>query len=52
MERRKPEKGLIINSDWRSQYTSKEFREYCRKNHIQQSMSRTGCPYDNAVMEL
>jgi transposase InsO family protein len=47
----KPEKGLILHSDQGSQYTSREFREYCKKNHVQQSMSRGGCPYDNAPME-
>ena len=51
LERHKPEKGLILHSDQGSQYTSKEFSEYCKKNHIQQSMSGAGCPYDNAPME-
>lgn len=47
----KPKKGLILHSDQGSQYTSKEFNGYCIKHHVQQSMSRAGCPYDNAPME-
>ena len=44
-------KKLIIHSDQGSQYTSKEFTEFCSKHCITQSMSRAGCPYDNAPME-
>ncbi len=44
-------KGLILHSDQGCQFTSKEFVEFCRQNHIQQSMSKAGCPYDNAPME-
>lgn len=47
----KPSKGIILHSDQGSQFTSKEFNNYCKKHHIQQSMSRAGCPYDNAPME-
>ena len=47
----KPEKGIILHSDQGSQYTSKEFNEFCERNFVQQSMSRAGCPYDNAPME-
>ncbi len=46
-----PEAGLILHSDQGSQFTSNTFTDYCKKRHIQQSMSREGCPYDNAVME-
>lgn len=42
---------IILHSDQGSQYTSKKFIEYCEKNKIKQSMSRAGCPYDNAPME-
>ena len=42
---------IILHSDQGSQYSSKKFVEYCKKNMIQQSMSRAGCPYDNAPME-
>ena len=42
---------LILHSDQGSQYTSKEFTEYCEIVGITQSMSKAGCPYDNAPME-
>lgn len=51
LNRRKPRKGVVLHSDQGSQYTSEEFTLYCEKNHVQQSMSKAGCPYDNAVME-
>lgn len=46
-----PEAGLILHSDKGSQFTSNTFTNFCKKRHNQQSMSRAGCPYDNAVME-
>ena len=51
LERHIPGKGLILHSDQGSQFTSKDFTEFCEKNHVQQSMSHAGCPYDNAPME-
>ena len=42
---------LLLHSDRGSQYTSKEFTEYCESVGITQSMSNAGCPYDNAPME-
>lgn len=42
---------LILHSDQGSQFTSKAFVEYCKLRNVRQSMSRAGCPYDNAVME-
>ncbi|MEG2584483.1 MAG: IS3 family transposase [Oscillospiraceae bacterium] len=47
----KTHKGIILHSDQGSQYTSKNFIEFCGQNGIIQSMSRAGCPYDNAPME-
>lgn len=44
-------KDLILHSDQGSQFASYEFTEYCLENNITQSMSKAGCPYDNAVME-
>lgn len=44
----KPSAGLIIHSDQGSQYTSKAFNDFCGSNKIKQSMSKAGCPYDNA----
>ena len=51
LKRRKPKKWLILHSDQGCQFASKAFTKYCRRHHIQQSMSRAGCPYDNAPME-
>ena len=42
---------LLVHSDQGSQYTSKEFTEFCEKLDITQSMSKAGYPYDNAPME-
>ena len=42
---------LVLHSDRGSQFTSKEFVEFCKENSITQSMSKAGCPYDNAPME-
>lgn len=47
----KPADGLILHSDQGSQYTSKPFTIFCEANKTQQSMSKAGCPYDNAPME-
>ena len=46
-----PRKGLILHTDQGSQYTSNQFSSFCSMQKIQQSMSRAGCPYDNAPME-
>lgn len=51
LNRHKPGKGLILHSDQGSQFTSKEFNDFCVENNVQQSMSHAGCPYDNAPME-
>lgn len=47
----KPSEGLILHSDQGCQFTSWAFADYCKENGIVQSMSRSGCPYDNAPME-
>lgn len=44
-------KDLILHSDQGCQFTSKEFIEFCQSKKITQSMSKAGCPYDNAPME-
>ena len=46
-----PEKGLIINTDRCSQYTSHNFKLALKSCRFIHSMSRKGNPYDNAVME-
>ena len=42
---------LILHSDQGTQFTSKKFTDFCKELGITQSMSRAGCPYDNAPME-
>jgi transposase InsO family protein len=42
---------LILHSDQGSQYTSRDFVEFCESAGITQSMSKAGYPYDNAPME-
>lgn len=43
--------NLVLHSDQGGQFTSAEFVQKCRELGISQSMSRAGCPYDNAPME-
>jgi putative transposase len=52
VEARRPEGGsLLHHSDRGCQYTSDAYQHALRTLGIQCSMSRTGCCYDNAVME-
>jgi putative transposase len=48
---RVPAAGVIFHSDRGTQYTSREFAEYCTNNGIRRSLGRTGICYDNAVSE-
>lgn len=48
---RNPPHGVIFHSDRGSQYTSDEFRDFCRTNGVRPSVGRTGICYDNAVAE-
>jgi len=48
---RKPSKGVIFHSDRGTQYTSKEFSDWCQKHHVTRSLGRTGVCFDNAVAE-
>ena len=51
LRQRKPPAGLVFHSDRGCQYTSHTFRDRLRLSQVQQSMSRSGCCYDNAVAE-
>lgn len=52
IESRRPESGTLLHhSDRGCQYTSDGYQRILRTLGIQCSMSRTGCCYDNAVME-
>ena len=49
--RRRPAQGLIFHSDRGSQYCSKRFQALVKGAGGIQSMSGTGCCYDNAITE-
>ncbi len=51
LRQRQPPAGCIFHSDRGCQYTSYAFRERLAIAQLRQSMSRTGCCYDNAVAE-
>jgi transposase InsO family protein len=51
LRQRRPPAGLIFHSDRGCQYTSQAFRDRLRLAEIRQSMSRSGCCYDNAAAE-
>jgi len=51
INRRRPEKGLMIHSDRGVQYACEEFRKVINQFGIIQSMSRKGNCWDNAVAE-
>jgi putative transposase len=44
-------RDAIFHSDRGTQYTSKEFAEFCKTVNIRRSMGRTGVCWDNAVAE-
>jgi len=48
---RRPESGLVYHSDRGSQYASRDCRRLLADQGAQQSMSRRGNCYDNAIME-
>ena len=48
---RYPIEGAILHSDRGSQYTSDDFREELKKNHLHQSLSGAGHCYDYARMK-
>ena len=51
VRRQRPKPGLIFHSDRGVQYASNAYRAALERHGIQQSMSRKGDPYDNAVAE-
>jgi putative transposase len=48
---RRPERGLVYHSDRGSQYASRDCQQLLADQGAQQSMSRRGNCYDNAMME-
>lgn len=51
LKQEKYPKNLILHSDQGQQFASWEFVVFCKEQGITQSMSKAGCPYDNAPME-
>ncbi len=51
LKKEKPSNGILLHSDQGVQYTSWEFVNFCKDHGVIQSMSKAGCPYDNAPME-
>lgn len=51
IEFRNPEPGLIFHSDRGGQYISNSFVSLLKKSGMEQSLSESGKPYDNAVAE-
>ncbi|QTR72087.1 IS3-like element ISBce13 family transposase [Bacillus cytotoxicus] len=47
----RPQKGLILHTDLGTQYTSQEFQTLLANYKIKPSLSKKGCPYDNACIE-
>lgn len=47
----RPDSGLILHSDQGCQFASWDFVDFCKAQGVVQSMSKAGCPYDNAPME-
>jgi putative transposase len=50
VKRRRP-RGTVIHSDQGCQYSSDDWRRFCRTNRLEPSMSRRGNCWDNAVAE-
>lgn len=49
--REAPKAGLMIHTDRGAQFTSDRYRSLLKKKGVHGSMSRSGNPWDNAVME-
>jgi len=49
--RRRPATEVLVHSDQGSQYSSDDFKRFCRAHGLMPSMSRRGNCWDNAVME-
>lgn len=50
-ESRNRPKGLTFHSDQGSNYTSSEYTDLLRALKVEQSLSKSGTPYDNSVIE-
>nr|WP_264732128.1 DDE-type integrase/transposase/recombinase [Wolbachia endosymbiont (group A) of Sphaerophoria taeniata] len=51
VNKRKPDKNLLLHSDQGSQYTSQNYQFLLNTKNIISSMSHKSCCYDNSVAE-
>nr|WP_285520140.1 IS3 family transposase [Wolbachia pipientis] len=51
VDKRKPDKNLLLHSDQGSQYTSQNYQFLLNTKNIISSMSHKGCCYNNSVVE-
>ncbi|WP_353282361.1 DDE-type integrase/transposase/recombinase [Wolbachia endosymbiont (group A) of Myopa testacea] len=51
VNKRKPDKNLLLHSDQGSQYTSQNYQFLLNTKNIISSMSHKRCCYDNSVAE-
>ncbi|WP_341823465.1 hypothetical protein [Wolbachia endosymbiont (group A) of Agelastica alni] len=51
VNKRKPDKNLLLHSNQGSQYTSQNYQFLLNTKNIISSMSHKGCCYDNSVAE-
>jgi len=49
--RRELDNRIMVHSDQRSQFTSREWKTFLRQHGLEPSMSRRGNCHDNAVAE-
>ena len=51
LQKEKVADGLVLHSDQGAQYTAQTYDDRSQAYHFTPSMSKRGCPYDNASME-
>ena len=51
LQKEKVADGLVLHSDQGAQYTAQTYYDLSQAYHFMPSMSKRGCPYDNASME-
>ena len=51
LQKEKVADGLVLHSDQGAQYTAQIYDDLSQAHHFTPSMSKRGCPYDNASME-
>ena len=51
LQKEKVADGLVLHSDQGAQYAAQTYDDLSQAHHFTPSMSKRGCPYDNASME-